>query len=621
VYILVELFALILLFLEVLVGFGAIGIGDLFSDAVLEAPYAFNVFVTSMRQYITGNVNHQLVGWAYQSWSLLLLVGVARRWRQRQIRILLREGTVAPIRANPNSSQTPPAAVAAAAPPRPTRATSPPALSPSSSLEMSTLRQRSTTRKSGVTFEMPPPIDEESPAADGRRASSGSVTEVASAAARRLSNLARARVNGSSGSNNSNSSVVSSSGGTSRNYSNISTRQLDVHHESSQRQRGRESSADSSPKTGEASPVPTNLLTALLMHNSHRILFYALLLSISLAALPIFYDTSSEVELEVTRRLHAINVAYSEGAGGGDPNGPSGCSALYYALTDWGASYYYPPAVPAYFPYRPFDRKTPQNELPFIVLAEILPVRCPFQLGPTGLVIVASCPFSQSGITLTYPFPPITIPKQPGWIIEDDDVCTANVMPRLGPLLLAGDTNAALSYISDNSVRNSAVADGECVTVFNKAASLAGAPITADCELNKVVSAPVVKRATDPIAAVIVSNIPASAVFNSSAYFNFTSTVAFASMWNLVGRVLLIGVIIVAMYCLSCVPAGERASERASEGGQAPKVSRERPSKGGTCRSRAKEGRRQKYLESGRARAGRAARGRRAGAESISRAA
>ena len=96
IYILVETFALIMVFLEILVAYGVVNLDNFITfNPYTEIPTFVvnresNIFNIALLDYTVGFNNEQFVGWAYISWSMIRFVGIARRQRQRWIRKIMR---------------------------------------------------------------------------------------------------------------------------------------------------------------------------------------------------------------------------------------------------------------------------------------------------------------------------------------------------------------------------------------------------------------------------------------------------------------------------------------------------------------------------------------------------
>ena len=400
VYIIVESLALLLLLFEILVGYAAMSISSFFPTAFLSQTNTFNIFSTSLLDLVAANTASQAIGWAYQAWSLLLAVGIVRRERQRFVRRLER------CRVRYEESGEGKSGGGGAA-----------ARFSSSAAAVFPARRRS-RRFSAASKKS----DDNSQSSDGRSSPDRSVATAG--ILRRHSSAERgggpALIEEEP--ERRRTRVVGNNGSTRSSSFNSST------------------SRSSSPPSS-CSSRPRLLLNALHVHNSHRLIFFSLLLLIALAIFPVLLDNPATLQTASTRRLHGINVGFPLA---------SDCPDFESSVQAWYAASYYPPAVPKSFPYGTSDNRDPPNEISFLMLANVLPVRCAFQLGVYGTIISSACPGSDVAL------------------IDSQAGCTAAVVPTLDALISQEDSNGVVQYIgSGNSaqqsnVRASVVKVGEC---------------------------------------------------------------------------------------------------------------------------------------------------------------
>jgi hypothetical protein len=119
------------------------------------------------------------------------------------------------------------------------------------------------------------------------------------------------------------------------------------------------------------------------VHYSHRLIAISLVTVILLPCFPAIFDEGQVISQQLTSSLALINFAFN-----GVPGNPAAdCKELRAAVDNWYFAYYLPVSMPELI-------KLSYNDQPleFLLSAQVLPVRCPFQVGKYGTIANPSCP-------------------------------------------------------------------------------------------------------------------------------------------------------------------------------------------------------------------------------------
>ena len=435
----------------------------------------------------------QFVGWAYLSWSILRVVGIIRRYRQRCVRKIQR--------VDPNGTANIEARIA-------------------ESLEDEKQDDESSPLREDI---LEPKTKKRKPFRRPSSSSNNSSNEGVVGDA----NVVRQRFNGKSpdepprrtrkGSKTAlhinfsmESATKSSPGHATPSVASRGTSSLQRRHTPPMINQTKAYQARTqSSKKEKSSPVPNNLLTALLLHNTHRIIAMVLLIMIILPLYPIIFDTAHTMSNDIATVLQRINTLYPD---------PSQCPELQRAITWWFFSYIYPIAVPNWIP-----RSYNGNRLEFVLSAAITPNRCPFQVGQFGTFAISACTPDFSPRLGRFSPPPSPI--------ANITYCNSTVMPPFDAAQAAYDGNQYFKELTGGTtIRNSAVKSISCSGGYPYAALS-----ETTCKTEEGTSFYMAPPTSDP---------------HSTVIFNFTAVLSFGSMLILVSRSLLLVVIWFAMVLL-----------------------------------------------------------------------
>ncbi|GMH54614.1 hypothetical protein TrLO_g9339 [Triparma laevis f. longispina] len=262
----------------------------------------------------------------------------------------------------------------------------------------------------------------------------------------------------------------------------------------------------SSYSSKSSSSKPHNLLTALLVHNSHLVITTGLLLTIIVPLLSIIFNNTTPITVDIVSDLNRINNKYPAVT-----LSAADCASFETDLNTWFFSYLYPVGVP-----NSFTRSTRNDDpVEFLVSATVLPVRsCPnLQVGQLGTIAVSSCPplFGAVGTRK---------------MIADFDRCALVEIGSLDAVRIAPSrSNPYVNVLAGSNLRwTSTVA-----TYFWGAQ-----------EQHASVHGP-----TFPVNQFFTTN-----EYSASVLFNYSSTLSYASIFNITGRVLFLLVMWASMLML-----------------------------------------------------------------------
>ena len=376
-YVAVEAFALCMILCEILVSYGVVDINAFLktNNSNFQVGKSNNIFNLSYLDYAVGFEAEQYLGWAYMSWSLVRFVGIARRQRQRWIRKIQR--------LDPEGVEIVDAKIEEAL------------------LRESSLHGQDHQQSDGEVYSVNKAVEGKAirQGSDSKNSNDGGNVNGSGFTSSIRRRLTKKRDNKSgdrdlesppsSGESRHNTSSrtnlrinLSMDSATGLSTNNTTNRQTPVHQQIALPKPPPSSSAKSKNKAAKASPVPYNLLTALIVHNSHRMIAISLITMILLPLFPAIFDEGQAIQRQLTNSLSLINKAFDA------PGNPAlDCNELRNAIDIWYFAYFLPVAMPELI-------KMSYNGEPleFLLSAQVLPVRCPFQVGVYGTIAIPACP-------------------------------------------------------------------------------------------------------------------------------------------------------------------------------------------------------------------------------------